>query len=748
MESGADVYLAAEQNQRTLGPPLYRLLLSLWLSLAVIDVVGAASLAATYPAAKAFFPEASSFTDFTGEPPAATALRGDEVLGYLFRTNDVSPIPAYSGKPINQLVGIDVEGNIVGATVLEHHEPILLVGIPESRLTEFVDQYRGKKVTDHIRVGAGTRPGYVNVDAITGATVTVMVMNEGLVRAGRKVAASRGIVEVATAAPTPPARVRSEFHEKQDWRYLTGNGAIRRLHLTRGEVDKSFEGTPAEGLEDAPPDRAGDTFIDLYYAYLNAPSIGHNLLGESQFNWLMAELKPNEHAIAVMANGSYSFKGSGYVRGGIFDRIQLTQGDREISFRDLDYHRLSDVYAEGMPKFSEMAIFIVRDTQKFDPGQPWGLELLVKRQTGPLESVFSSFDGEYEIPENYIERPAPVAAVEPVEEPIWVGVWREREFQIFVLVAGLSLLTLIMALQDWLVRFPRVIFYLRTGFLVYTLFFIGWYLLGQLSIVNVLTFTSALISDFSWDTFLIDPTMFILWTFVAGSLLLWGRGVYCGWLCPFGALQKLVNEIARHFHVRQFVLPQIIHDRLWGIKYLILLVLFGISLQSLGTAERYAEVEPFKTAITLRFDREWPFVLYALGLVAVSAFNCKFYCKYLCPLGAALAVPAKLSLTNGLRRRRECGKPCQICANECEIQAIHETGEINLNECHYCLDCQVTYWDTHKCPPLIDRRKRKERASRMSQKAHQPETEQRTESALDRIAVNVEPKAGTGRHSP
>ncbi len=699
---------------------------------------GAASVAATYPAAKRFFPDADRFTDFEGEPLAAAAMKGDQVIGYLFRTDDVVRIPAYSGKPVNHLVGMDTEGTIVGVKVIEHHEPILLVGIPESRLDEFVDQYKGKKVTERIKVGAGKRPGYVNVDAITGATVTVMVMNEGILRSGRKIAESRGIIKPDVTAPTQPARVRTEFFEKQDWKFLTGNGAIRRLHLTRGEVDGSFKGTEAEGLEDAPPDKVNDTFIDLYYTYLNAPTVGRNLLGESQYNWLMAELKPGEHAIAVMANGIYSFKGSGYVRGGIFDRVQLMQGGREISFRDLDFHRLNDVYAEGMPEFSEMAIFIIRDTHGFDPGQIWRLELLVKRQTGPLDSVFSSFGGEYAIPETYIERPEPVAAPAEVEEAIWVQVWRERKFQIFVLVSSLALLTLIMALQDWLVRFPRVIFYLRTGFLVYTLFFIGWYMLGQLSVVNVLTFISALITDFKWDTFLIDPTMFILWTFVAGSLLLWGRGVYCGWLCPFGALQKLVNEIARRFRVRQFVLPQIIHDRLWGIKYLILMVLFGISLQSLGTAERYAEVEPFKTAITLRFDREWPFFLYAFGLVVVSAFNCKFYCKYLCPLGAALAVPSKFSLATWLRRRRECGKPCQICANECEIQAIHATGEINLNECHYCLDCQVTYWNDHKCPPLIERRKRHERAGRAREKAREMEADLAAKSGLEEIPVTVE----------
>jgi len=57
--------------------------------------------------------------------------------------------------------------------------------------------------------------------------------------------------------------------------------------------------------------------------------------------------------------------------------------------------------------------------------------------------------------------------------------------------------------------------------------------------------------------------------------------------------------------VPQFDVPFAIHERLWALKYLILLVLFGISLQSLGAAEYYSEVEPFKTAVTMRWQREW-----------------------------------------------------------------------------------------------------------------------------------------------
>jgi len=192
--------------------------------------------------------------------------------------------------------------------------------------------------------------------------------------------------------------------------------------------------------------------------------------------------------------------------------------------------------------------------------------------------------------------------------------------------------------------------------------------------------------------------------------------------------------------VPQFNLPQIVHDRLWGIKYIILMMLFGVSLHSIGSAERYAEIEPFKTAITLRFAREWSYVFYAAGLVLISAFNCKFYCKYLCPLGAALAVPARLRMVDWLRRRKECGTPCKTCEKECEIQAIDDIGRININECHYCLDCQVTYWDAYKCPPLVEKRKRREKAVRARLRVE--EMKHKAGNAVQpNIPVEVEPGA-------
>lgn len=661
------------------------------------------------------FPGLSEISEPQGEFNVRTLSAGGEVLGYAFQSLDVVNIPAYSGKPINIQVVLDSEGVIQDAYVLEHDEPILLIGIPEQKLHDFTAKYEGISVERRVVVGRSKDPQAVTVDAVTGATVTVMVVNEIVMRAAHDVAVSLGLVEPSVGAAQKSALVLENVYEPAGWATLTGNGAIRRLHLTHGQIDTAFKGTEAEGIDEAGPEEIDETFIDLYATHLNPPTVGRNLLGDNQYRLLMQELEPGEHAIAVLGRGEYSFKGSGYVRGGIFDRVQLRQFGNSISFRDLDYERLSDVYAEGMPEFKEMAIFTIRDHHGFDPGSPWNLELLVRRQTGPVSGIFTSFELPYQIPEAYIERSQPtaeeLAIIEEANRPMWVNIWYQKSFQIGVLCAALVLLTLILFLQDKLTQRPGFLHWLRRGYLTFTVVFIGWYALGQLSVVNVFTFVHAIFEDFRWELFLSDPVIFIIWSFTAASILLWGRGVFCGWLCPFGALQELINEAARKLKIPQYEVPFAVHERLWAIKYIILLVLFGISLESMSTAERFAEVEPFKTAITLKFDREWWFVLYAVMLLTVNLFTRKVYCRYICPLGAALVVPSKFRLFDWLKRRKECGNPCQLCAKECEVQAIHPDGHINHNECHYCLDCQMTYHNENKCPPLVLKNKKRKKRS-------------------------------------
>ncbi len=100
----------------------------------------------------------------------------------------------------------------------------------------------------------------------------------------------------------------------------------------------------------------------------------------------------------------------------------------------------------------------------------------------------------------------------------------------------------------------------------------------------------------------------------------------------------------------------------------------------------------------LKFMREWWFVAFALVLLLAGLFVERFYCRYLCPLGAALAIPARLRVFDWLRRYPMCGNPCQRCAHDCPVQAIQPEGDIDPNECIQCLNCQMLLPPPNRLP--------------------------------------------------
>jgi NosR/NirI family nitrous oxide reductase transcriptional regulator len=404
------------------------------------------------------------------------------------------------------------------------------------------------------------------------------------------------------------------------------------------------------------------------------------------------------------------------VRGGIFDRIHLIQGENTVRFHDKQHRRLGTLAADGAPTFTELDIFRIPADSGFDPTEPFRIQLLVQRSVGAIDKVFTTFDLGYQTPEEYLEPVAPppevVAETEQVDAAIassqpdelshlWKRIWEAKSFEVAALLGSIGVLSGAFFFQMQLTRRENVVFWFRIGFLTFTLFFLGWYANAQLSVVNILAFFSAVTTAFSWSAFLMDPLIFILWFSTAAALLFWGRGAFCGWLCPFGALQELSNRLAKLARIPQYLVPWSVHERLWPIKYMIFLGLFGMSLYSLELAERFAEVEPFKTAIILKFQRGWPYVLFAAAVLVPGLFIERFYCRYLCPLGAALAIPGRMRMFDWLKRYNECGSPCQRCAKECMVQAIHPEGNINPNECHQCLHCQMLYQSTTKCPVCI-----------------------------------------------
>ncbi|XOC83280.1 4Fe-4S binding protein (plasmid) [Microvirga sp. M2] len=701
-----------------------------------------------------FFPDADRFGRPQGDPPLLPAYQGDRLVGYVYLNSDVTSAAGYSGKPINLLVGIDPNGVITGIKLVDHKEPIVLVGIPERRIVAAVNSLIGKDMKP-VASGAERPP---QVDIVSGATVTVLVMGDSVVRSAvRLIRGGRlgGGGQAAGASAPAPAAVKTldmSKSEVRDWQTLLGDGSVRRLSLTVGEINEAYaKAGNQEAASNAETNDPSDTFIDLYLAPVSVPTIGRSLLGDAGYDQLKARLKPDQQAIVVAGDGAYSFKGSGYVRGGIFDRIELLQEGQSTRFRDRNHTRLGALAAAGAPDLREIALFVVPEDFKLDLTEPWQLQLLVQRNVGARDKAFLNDTLEYTLPEQYlrIEQPtvppaapsrihsrqevqaksqntAPALPVETshthadtlaaagLEDPLWLKIWRTDTVSIGIAALALLVLTAIFFFQDNLVRRPKVYVWVRRAYLTFTLVWLGWYANAQLSVVNVLTFTNSLITGFNWEFFLTAPLIFILWAAIAAALLFWGRGPFCGWLCPFGALQELTNTIAQWLKVPQITVPWGLHERLWPIKYVIFLGLFGLSLYNVALAEVFAEVEPFKTSIILKFVRDWPFVIYAITLLSIGLFIERFFCRYLCPLGAALAIPGKIRMFEWLKRWPECGSPCQRCAKECPVQSIHPEGFINVNECIYCMHCQELYHDDQRCPHMIQVRLKREKREALS----------------------------------
>lgn len=666
---------------------------------------------------------ADAFGAMDAEIPVVEVLKGGERIGWAYVTSDFVSTTGYSGKPIHTIVAVDDAAQVTGVELVKHSEPIVLIGIPDSKMKALVADYRGLDLVAEAESGGTAH----KLDIISGATVTIMVIDDSIIRAGLKVARHLGLGGLAVAEKDtgPQFEINPDAEASNDWMTLEGDGTVRRLLLDVGQINEAFAAMDdPRAAKRALTEDPSTTFIDMQAALLSPRSISRSILGDAVAGNIDNWLAEGDHALAIFGRGLYSFKGSGYVRGGIFDRIVLIQDDVSVRFRDRMHKRIVTVAADGAPAFDEADLFKIPADSGFDPTKPFRIQLLVHREVGAIEKVFTTFDLSYQLPKIYIRAVAPPPAAQATEgvedvlsqseadahQALWKRIWASKQVEIVVLGIMLLVLTGVFFFQSFATQNERRFYWFRIGFLTVTLVYLGWYANAQLSVVNLMALFGSFATGFSWQAFLLDPLTFILWFAVATALLFWGRGAYCGWLCPFGALQELLNQIARALHIPQWTLPWGLHERLWPLKYMIFLGLFGVSLASIEQAEHLAEVEPFKTAIILNFVRAWPFVAYVAALLAAGLFVERFFCRYLCPLGAALAIPARLRMFDWLKRYHECGNPCQTCSNQCPVQSIHPTGEINPNECINCLHCQVLYQSKTTCPVVIKKFKRRAKA--------------------------------------
>ena len=102
--------------------------------------------------------------------------------------------------------------------------------------------------------------------------------------------------------------------------------------------------------------------------------------------------------------------------------------------------------------------------------------------------------------------------------------WHRNTASVAITGIAIAVLTVIFFFQNQLVRRPRFYTWVRRGFLLFTLVWLGWYANAQLSVVNVLAFSNSLITGFSWEYFLTSPLIFILWSSVDSRPLVLGTG--------------------------------------------------------------------------------------------------------------------------------------------------------------------------------------------------------------------------------
>ena len=185
------------------------------------------------------FPGADRFGAIEGNPSFVRAFKGDHELGFVYLNTDVIDATGYSGKPIHILVGLDTDGVITGAKLVKHSEPIVLIGIPEKRIRRFIDRYRGLDAKKFV----GARRDMAEVDVISGATVTVMVIEDSILRSAVKMMRALrigGLAPAVASGPRVEASVDMSRSEVLDWTSLIGDGSVRRRLLGVGEINQAY----------------------------------------------------------------------------------------------------------------------------------------------------------------------------------------------------------------------------------------------------------------------------------------------------------------------------------------------------------------------------------------------------------------------------------------------------------------------------------------------------------------------------
>lgn len=177
--------------------------------------------------------------------------------------------------------------------------------------------------------------------------------------------------------------------------------------------------------------------------------------------------------------------------------------------------------------------------------------------------------------------------------------------------------------------------------------------------------------------------------------LIMGR-FFCGWMCSLGSFGDLIYGISRKIFKTKYKINEEVDEVLKYFKYVVLAVLIAViwsfdttSFKSynpwdvFGMMTALGKVPDFSYIIANLTGGLVLFILIVIG----SAFIERFFCRYLCPLGAVFAITSKLRIAKIRKPSQKCGT-CRVCTTNCAMGIpLYKTDETNSGECIQCMKC-------------------------------------------------------------
>jgi ferredoxin len=229
-------------------------------------------------------------------------------------------------------------------------------------------------------------------------------------------------------------------------------------------------------------------------------------------------------------------------------------------------------------------------------------------------------------------------------------------------VIDIVLLVAMMSLIAWAVLRSRKRAPVFIVSIISVLYF-GFFRSGCVCSIGAVQNVALALTDNSYS---IPVFVFLVFILPIIFTFLFGR-VFCAGVCPFGALQELVN-------IRNFRLSKAVSAVLGMIPwvYLIFALLYAVTRSQFIICR----FDPFVGIFRIGGD----FGMIALGglLLAASVFTGRPFCRFLCPYGALLSLFSRVSLRH-LTITPKCIN-CDLCRNACPVDAIRPPYENKVKE--------------------------------------------------------------------